>query len=111
MFKNYYGGYNCIDWDDENPYLVYGDDSTDSIFQSLEVILAPCNYVGQFGEPTIPPGCTYDLQAQKNYLTDNLYLSILSNQESLDLQKFENETIIKQSKIYDQVFKAKESYT
>ena len=75
------------------------------------MLLVPCNDVGRSGEHTIPPGCNYDLQAQKDYLTEILYLSILSNQERVDLQKFGNETIVKESKIYDQVFKAKEDYT
>ena len=55
------GGYNCIDWNDEDPYLVYGEPYLGMAWQSLEVILAPCNYVGSSGQHTIPPGCNTDL--------------------------------------------------
>ena len=43
------GGFNCIDWEDNEPLLVYGDQYADDYFRTLNVILVPCNYVGSLG--------------------------------------------------------------
>ena len=51
----------------------------------MEVMLAPCNYVGAFGEHSIPPDCNSDIEAQKNYIGELLYLDIMTNLERLDL--------------------------
>ena len=29
------GGFYCIDWDDQDPYLIYGDQNIDDIWQNL----------------------------------------------------------------------------
>ena len=55
-------GFLCIDWKEEEPYLIYGkEESAD--YEFLEVILAPCNYVhkeiSEHGLP-IDPQCIYD---------------------------------------------------
>ena len=53
----------CIDWDDLESPLIYGNDLSD-VLQELNVLLVPCNYIGEFGDHTIPPGCNSDLQSQ-----------------------------------------------
>ena len=37
----------CLDWDDNVPLLLYGDENDKSInnAREIEVILAPCNYL------------------------------------------------------------------
>ena len=37
-------GFFCIDWDDDAPNLIYGDWS-EADYQSIEIVLVPCNYV------------------------------------------------------------------
>ena len=74
-------------------------------------MLVPCNYVGEFGDHTVPPGCNSDLQAQKEYVGENFYLRILYNKERLDLQKFGEATIVKESFIFYQSFKSNDSNT
>ena len=31
-FVNNRGGFNCIDWDDEDPHLIFGDRTEDSVY-------------------------------------------------------------------------------
>ena len=50
------GGFYCIDWNSEDPYLLFGDMSIlDDAHQNLNVELVPCNWVGESGEETIMP--------------------------------------------------------
>ena len=72
-------------------------------------MLVPCNYVGPFGDHTIPPGCNFDLQLQKEYIGENLYLQMMYNRERLDLQKFGEATIVKESYLLDQSFKGNDA--
>ena len=37
-------GFLCLDWSDDNPYLIYGQEPNAN-YAALEVILAPCNYL------------------------------------------------------------------
>ena len=100
---------NCIDWDDLESSLMYGAAFADDVFQSLNVILVPCNYVGQFGQHTIPPNCNFDLQSQKEYVSQHLHVGILYNSERLDLQNFGEATIVKESHLLDQSFNGNET--
>ena len=65
----------------------------------MKVALAPCNYIGSFGDYTIPPDCNTDLEQQKAYVGERLYLNILHNQERLDVQKYGDAKIIRESNI------------
>ena len=78
-------GFQCIDLKDEDPYLIFGDASEDESRQTMEVMLAPCNYVGAFGEHSIPPDCNADIETQKKYIGSHLNLDIMTNLERLDL--------------------------
>ena len=61
--KTLFGGFECIDWDNEDePILIYGDRYHSDVFQNLNVILVPCNYIGAFGESTVTPECIPDLE-------------------------------------------------
>ena len=81
-------GFNCIDWDDEDPYMIYGN-LLEGAFQSFNVMLVTCNYKTFSGHDAIQPGCSTDIQKQKEYIKDgDLYLNILHNQERLDTSKF-----------------------
>ena len=71
-------GFYCIDWDDDNPFEIYGQ-QTGLNYQRLEVILVPCNYVHkEFGETGdyVRDECQSDLESQKEYL-GNLRVIIL----------------------------------
>ena len=59
--ENLKGGFNCIDWKDEDPYLVYGDFANGSTYQALNIFLVPCNYDGEYIKSrTIEPECNTD---------------------------------------------------
>ena len=73
------GGFNCIDWDNDNPYLVFGDSTNDDVWQNLNILLVTCDYIGQFGYHTVPEECNTSLQEQKDYIGKDLNLSILHN--------------------------------
>ena len=53
----------CIDWDDEDPNLVYGKDK-DAHSQFIDVVLAPCNYIhdeiNENTTETVPKDCIVD---------------------------------------------------
>ena len=67
---------NCIDWDDENPFVIYGN--PDNLYvQSLEIQLVPCSYGGKNGELEIPSGCNASLQQQLDYIGEQPQLVIL----------------------------------
>ena len=72
-------------------------------------MLVPCNYVGEFGDHTVPPGCNSDLQAQKEYVGEAINLFYLHNRERLDLQKFGEATIVKESYLVGQSFRGNET--
>ena len=72
-------------------------------------MLVPCNYVGEFGDHTVPPGCNVDLQAQNEYVGEILNLQILHNRERLDLQKIGEATIVKESYLYRLNFKGNDT--
>ena len=55
------GGFKCIDWEHEVPYSVYGDTFARGSWRSLNVRLAPCNYIGPYNKIVIPSGCNTDL--------------------------------------------------
>ena len=93
----------CIDWDDLESPLIYGS-FVDDMFQSLNVLLVPCNFVGRFRDHTIPPNCNPDLQSQKEYVGANLRLEIMYNRERIDFQNFGESTIVKESYILETVF-------
>ena len=66
---------------------------------------------GDLGELSIHPDCNTDYGAQRDYIGVSIYLDILYNSERLDLQKFGQETIIKESKIQSQAFRVSEANT
>ena len=37
-------GLFCIDWDDDDPIEIYGDE-IDMNYSRLEILLTPCNYI------------------------------------------------------------------
>ena len=63
-------GFYCLDWDDDEPFEIYGRESG-SNYQRLEVILVPCNYVhkeiSDVGD-TVKEECKSDLASQIEYL-------------------------------------------
>ena len=71
--------------------------------------MVPCNYVGRFGDHTIPPDCNSDLEAQKEYVGEYLRLEVMYNRERLDFQNFGEETIVKESYILETVFLGQET--
>ena len=80
------GGFYCIDWNSEDPYLLFGDMSIlDDAHQNLNVELVPCNWVGESGEETIMPQCNTNSTAQREYVGVNVDLQLLYNYERLDL--------------------------
>jgi len=42
--KNEANSFLCLDWEDEDPYKLYGKE-WDTEWEAIEVILAPCNYL------------------------------------------------------------------
>ena len=60
-------GFFCIDWSNDRPYTLYGDENDDS-YRNLEVLLLPCNSIhddfgimqGELGE--IRPDCVTSLE-------------------------------------------------
>ena len=48
----------CLDWDEVEPYIIYGG-MEDLNRSTLDVVLAPCNYIHYDGD-TIDPICEYD---------------------------------------------------
>ena len=60
----------CIDWDDENPFVIYGTE-TQANNQRLEMILLPCNMVKSDIGPwnqTVSEICNTNLAEQINYI-------------------------------------------
>ena len=62
----------CIDWDDEDPYLLYGKDK-DVNHLYIDVAIVPCNYIhDEFDKDTtwtVPAECIDDKEKQFEYLT------------------------------------------
>ena len=65
----------CLDWDDEDPFELYGTfgtSSTTSTFQMLEFNVMPCNIkhteVNPEGLFTVSEECITDLEEQIEYL-------------------------------------------
>ena len=58
-------GFLCIDWDDEDPHLIFGDFTSTANYQSLDFILTPCNYNHKEIDPEglpIHEKCIYDAE-------------------------------------------------
>ena len=47
----------CIDWDDDNPYLIYGIED-DPDYARLDFKLSPCNEISI--DPEVFPDCNVD---------------------------------------------------
>ena len=71
-------GFYCIDWDDDNPLLIYGYEG-DSDYARLDFRLGPCNEISF--TPDIHPECNYDLEKQLEYLSSVIKLNVLHNNE------------------------------
>ena len=69
-------GLYCIDWDDENPYLIYGIED-DPEYARLDVKLAPCNEIDS--DKYIDPACNFDPEKQFDYLSSSVDLIVLFN--------------------------------
>ena len=55
------GGFYCIDWDENDPYLVFGDQNKVDIWSNLNVRLVPCNFIGPFNH-TVTQNCDPNIQ-------------------------------------------------
>ena len=65
----------CLDWDDEDPFLIYGEHEHSSQLQELEVIMAPCNYLHKEIDEkgfSVAEECEYDPEKQFEYLTSSI---------------------------------------
>ena len=63
-------GLYCIDWNDEDPTLIYGKEIYMN-YSRLEIIFLPCNYLHNeygFNEEKISPDCIADLEQQIKYI-------------------------------------------
>ena len=73
-------GFLCLDWNDEEPFKIYGH-YKDANYKRLEATLAPCNYIHDYisdvGD-TIHPECEYDPVKQFEYLS-SIKIVVLHN--------------------------------
>ena len=73
----------------------------------LEAVITPCNYIhqqmGDIGD-VVAPECISDPEKQFEYLSTSIQMVILHNVERLDLLKFGNDKIVKESIIKDLQF-------
>ena len=63
-------GFYCLDWDDEEPLVIYGNENNDD-YQRIDIALLPCNYVhAEFGDigDFVHEDCIANLTAQQEYL-------------------------------------------
>ena len=77
-------GLYCIDWNDEDPILIYGKE-IDMNYSRLEIVFLPCNYLhNQYGykEDTISPDCIADLEQQIKYIGASWFI-LYTNQERI----------------------------
>lgn len=105
MRQNPKKGFLCIDWPDDDPYLIYGE-SGDADEQALEFILAPCNFKPN-EDYEIDAGCVRDHDEQIDYLSKTINLKILHNESVFDPSMFDDNKIVRYSEITYKAFKTK----
>lgn len=74
-------GLLCVDWDNENPILLYGGDM-DRTSQIFEVILSPCNYLHNeitLKETSFDAQCEINAKKQFEYLSSSIDLHLVYN--------------------------------
>ena len=63
-------GLFCVDWDDDNPFVLQGNENNFS-FATIDILLLPCNYVhsdyGDIGD-FVHKDCIANKRAQEEYL-------------------------------------------
>ena len=84
----------CIDWDDDNPYLIYGQED-DPEYARLDFKLGPCNEISD--NPQIHPNCNYDPDDQFEYLTHSIDLIVLHNNQRFDSHLYDDSKIVRES--------------
>ena len=93
-------GFYCIDWDDEDSFIVKGNENNVN-YARLEFVLVPCNYVhAEFG-PTddyIRDGCIADQAAQQKYL-GNLRTMVYHTTERFDINEYNDKAVSRESQL------------
>ena len=81
--------------------MFIGGDFSSNLYQSLDFILTPCNYIHNemsvYGD-TVSPECVADLDAQLSYMGP-LDIVIFMNSERFDQQVYGEDSIVKESVI------------
>ena len=101
-------GFFCLDWDDEDPFQIFGNSEFSSNYKVLEAILAPCNYLHKEIDPkgvySIGEECNTDPEEQFKYLSSSLEMRILYNRERFDPVEYGGDKIIRESALSTQQF-------
>ena len=96
-------GFKCIDWPDDEPHVIYGDQVNDDNNQYLSVVLVPCTYLHtEFGQDYgdyIREECKSDLQSQIEYL-GNLNVLIYATSQAFQFDEFGNESVKTESTLF-----------
>ena len=91
----------CIDWDEEDPYVIYGLEG-EANYQRLEMLLLPCNVVMSEIETSpkweVKENCEGSLEEQIKYVGQSQVL-MLVNKERFMPQKYGDQTISRYSTI------------
>mgnify|MGYP001029142513 CR=1 FL=1 len=103
-------GFLCIDWRDEEPLWIFGEENDDE-FQRLEVWVLPCN--SQYTDTGPLPGeisedCDPSLDAQSKYLANSQIL-LLVNQMNYNPENFgKDDKIKRESLLLNEQFRSDE---
>ena len=73
----------CLDWDDEDPFLIFGQES-DADYARLDFKLAPCNEISTTKETSFSLECNTDKQKQFEYTGETIQLILYHNSERFD---------------------------
>lgn len=96
-------GLMCLDWNDDEPLLIYGKERNDE-YQRIEIVLVPCNYIhthlGYTGD-SIAPECVADLDAQLEYLGP-IDVMLYHTEEHFQYDNYGEEAIVKKSYLFNQ---------
>ena len=98
----------CFDWEDENPFEIYGSEVEDS-YQRVEMLLLPCNQLGsELGKregETISEKCNTSLEEQIKYIGQS-QIQVLVNKERFMPLNYGDETVQRYSTIINTQFDA-----
>ena len=76
-------GFFCLDWDENDPFSIFGNIDHSSHYTIIEAILSPCNYLHKEVDPngvySIDEECIIDPEEQFTYLSSALEMRILYN--------------------------------